>query len=84
MTDAPGRSDEHRKDEDQRRAAARTEAARELRELYPDDWNRLLEAAMQERGIKWKPRATSEQKALSEIKRLLAEHPDLTTEDVFG
>lgn len=70
--------------DDQTRAAARTAASRRLREMYPDEWNRLLGEEMGSRGIEWEPRLNKEQKAIAEIKRLLDENPEIDAEDIFG
>jgi hypothetical protein len=78
MTSQTGRSDE------QLRAEARTAASKRLRDVHSRDWNQFLAEEMSTRGIEWRPRLNPTEKAAEEIKRLLAEHPDLrTNEDLF-
>lgn len=77
MTAQTNRTDE------QLRAEARTAASKRLREIHSGDWNQFLAEEMSTRGIEWQPRLNPTQKAAEEIKRLLAEHPDLRSEDLF-
>lgn len=66
--------------QDERDAALRkiyAEATRELREAHRDEFNELRRKKAQERGIDWSPEPTKTEKAAAQIRRMLAEDPDL-------
>ena len=71
MTAQTNRTDE------QLRSEARTAASKRLRDIHSRDWNQFLAEEMATRGIEWRPRLNATEKAAEEIRRLLAEHPDL-------
>lgn len=51
-----------------------TEATRLLREHHLDEFNSLRQKLAAERGITWAPRPTAKQKALAQMKDLMAQH----------
>lgn len=53
------------------------EAAKQLREKYLDEFNAYRAQWLKERGIEWHPPLTPAQRAELEVKKLLAEHPEL-------
>lgn len=70
-------TDEQRRERDKAFAAARGEADKLLREAHTDEWNRLFQAALAERGVEWAPKPKPEQEALDTIANLLEKYPDL-------
>lgn len=53
------------------------EATRELREKYRDEFNALRLKKAKQRGINWSPEPTQAEKALEQVRKLLADNPEL-------
>lgn len=68
------------KSEDSLRNAAYNAAARALREKHPDEWDTLVSAEYEARGLTYRRRLTPEEKARKVIEDTLAEFPDLRDE----
>lgn len=59
------------------KVAARSAAARRLREAHPEEYRNLMVEEHEARGVKYTPRLTAEERASVEVQRLLREFPDL-------
>lgn len=59
------------------KVAARSAAARRLREEYADRYRELMIEEHEKRGVEYQPRLTDEEKAERTVKDLLARYPNL-------
>ena len=61
-------------------ASATNAANKRLREAPQDEWNGYKSEEAKERGVEWSPRKSPKDKAREDLRRLLAENPDLLDE----
>jgi len=57
--------------------AASGAASKRLKEENIDRWNELMTEEAKARGEEWKPKASPEQKAEADFKRLIEQYPHL-------
>lgn len=73
---------------DQNVEAARDDAIRKsyhaalkgLKDMYPDDFNKLRTQAAARLGYEWLPKPSAVERAREELRRILLEHPELVDE----
>lgn len=56
---------------------AYTAATQRLRDGHREQFNTLYREEAEKKGVEWKPRLSESEKAESQIRELLAKHPDL-------
>ena len=66
--------------DESRMQQARSAAVSRLREENRDRYNAILQEEAAARGLTWKPKPSSKEKARAKIEALLAENPDLRDE----
>lgn len=59
---------------------ARTQATSTLIENYKDEHNALIKSFALEAGYEWSPRKTAAERAADDLRRLIAEHPEVAKE----
>lgn len=59
---------------------ARTQATSALIDNYKDEHNTLIKSFAKEAGYDWSPRKTAAERAADDLRRLVAEHPEIAKE----